>query len=167
MLLKLFQRPFLMASKRAAELKKLQEMELDRGIFDVKQSFHNQFAGCPWIIVRNLSFHLSEGDIMTIFEQYGTITAFELLRDKESGDSKGTAIMSYEDPRSAILAVDNFNAVTILDRQISVDHVEYKADKNSKMVDPRTKVPARLSSDKAALMKPIFDPESASSTDDE
>lgn len=154
-------------SRRAEELKKIQDMELNRGIFDVRQSFHNQFANCPWIIVRNLSYHLSEGDIVTIFEQYGTITSFELLRDDETGDSRGIAIMAYEDPRSAILAVDNFNAVTILEHQISVDHVEYKPSNKSMMTDPRTKVPARLSSDKQALMRPVFDSESASSTDDE
>ena len=154
-------------ARRAQELKKLQDIELERGIFNVNHSFHNQFRDCPWIIVRNLSFQLSEGDIVTVFEQYGTIVNMELLRDKETGQSRGTAIMAYEDPRSAVLAVDNFNGITLLGREISVDHVEYRLDKSSQMVDPRTKVPARLRSDKSALCKPVFDTGSASTTESE
>lgn len=154
-------------AQRAQELRKLQEMELERGIFDVNHSFHNQFRDCPWIIVRNLHLSLSEGDIATVFEQYGTLVNMELLRDKDTGESRGIAIMAYEDPRSAILAVDNFNGITLLGREISVDHIEYRLDKSSQMTDPRTKVPARLRTDKSALLKPVFDPESASTTEDE
>jgi RNA-binding motif X-linked protein 2 len=153
-------------ARRSRELARVQKTELDRGIFDVGQSFHGEFQNCPWIIVRNLSYDLSEGDLATMFEQYGTLTALELLRDKDTGISRGTAIMSYEDPRSAVLAVDNFNGVTLVGRQISVDHVDFKPSEHTNLTDPRTKVPARLRADKIAASKPVFDEGSASSTDD-
>jgi RNA recognition motif-containing protein len=154
-------------TERARELARIQDAELDRGIFDVNQSFHKDFRNNPWIIARNLSYQLSEGDIATMFEQYGTLTALELLRDKETGMSRGTAIMAYEDPRSAVLAVDNFNAVTLLGRQISVDHAECPSAQSENLTDPRTKVPARLHPDKFTSAKPAFDEGSASSTDDD
>jgi RNA-binding motif X-linked protein 2 len=153
-------------SIRARETQRAQDREIERGIFDVTHSFHNEFRQCPCIIVRNLSYQLSEGDIATMFEQYGTLVAMELLRDKDTGGSKGIAIMTYEDPRSAVVAVDNFNGVTLLGRAISVDHVDYKISDKSNVTDPRTRVPARLRPDKTASAKPAFDEGSASSTDD-
>jgi RNA-binding motif X-linked protein 2 len=152
---------------RSQELARVQKAEFDHGIFDVSQSFHGEFRDCPWIIVRNLSYELSEGDITTMFEQYGTLTSLELLRDKQTGMSKGTSIMAYEDPRSAILAVDNFNGVTLLGRQISVEHLDFKESADSHQTDPRTQIPARLRTDKFTATKPSFDAGSANSTDDE
>ncbi len=53
-----------------------------------------------------------------------------LLRDKKTGKSKGFAFICYEDQRSTILAVDNFNGTTLAGRSIRVDHVkDYKPPK--------------------------------------
>ena len=53
-----------------------------------------------------------------------------LLRDKKTGKSKGFAFICYEDQRSTVLAVDNFNGATIAGRSIRVDHVkDYKPPK--------------------------------------
>lgn len=53
-----------------------------------------------------------------------------LLRDKKTGKSKGFAFICYEDQRSTILAVDNFNGITLAGRSIRVDHVQnYKPPK--------------------------------------
>lgn len=53
-----------------------------------------------------------------------------LLRDKKTGKSKGFAFICYEDQRSTILAVDNFNGIKLAGRSIRVDHVkDYKAPK--------------------------------------
>jgi RNA-binding motif X-linked protein 2 len=151
---------------RSKEISKLRDLDLQRGIFEVSQSFHSEFRDSAWIIVRNLAFQLSEGDIMTVFEQYGTIVAMELIRDKETGISKGTAVLQYEDARSAVLAVDNFNSVSLLGRTISVDHLRYKDREDSNLVDPRTKVPARLAANEMEGSRPVFDEGSASSTED-
>lgn len=49
-----------------------------------------------------------------------------LLRDKESGKSKGFAFLKYEDQRSTDLAVDNLGGATVLRRVLKVDHARYK-----------------------------------------
>ena len=150
-------------SYRADQVKRMRDIELSRGNFDEMKSFHADFQNIPWIVVRNLNYSLSEGDICTVFEQYGTITQMELLRDEETGSSKGTAFICYEDWRSTILAVDNLNGITLIGRTISVDHVKYEVSQKSKLVDPRTLVPARLQADKNA--EPVFDEGSASETE--
>ena len=53
-----------------------------------------------------------------------------LARDKVTGKFKGFAFLAYEDQRSTILAVDNFNGAEICGRTLRVDHVKkYKPPK--------------------------------------
>lgn len=73
---------------------------------------------------------MNEGDIVTVFSQYGEIVDCRLIRDKETGKSKGFAYLAYEDQRSTDLAVDNLNGSSICDRVLKVDHVhQYRIPK--------------------------------------
>ena len=56
--------------------------------------------------------------------RYGEVVDVNLPRDKETGKTKGFGFLMYEDQRSTILAVDNFNGATVLDRTLRVDHVK-------------------------------------------
>ncbi len=47
------------------------------------------------------------------FKRYGEIVDIHLVRDKSTGRSKGFAFICYEDQRSTILAVDNFNGAQV------------------------------------------------------
>lgn len=49
-----------------------------------------------------------------------------LVRDKETGKSRGFAFLKFEDQRSTDLAVDNLCGATVLGRMLRVDHVRYK-----------------------------------------
>lgn len=79
-----------------------------------------------FIYVGGLPFDLSEGDILTIFSQYGEPTYINLIRDRESGKSKGFCFLKYEDQRSTDLAVDNLGGATVMGRVLKVDHTRYK-----------------------------------------
>lgn len=61
-----------------------------------------------------------------------------MVRDKDTGKQKGYCFVCYEDQRSTILAVDNFNGTRVLGRILRVDHVkDYKPPKNS---EPTSKI---------------------------
>jgi RNA-binding motif X-linked protein 2 len=47
-----------------------------------------------------------------------------LVREEDTGKSRGFAFVKYEDSRSCILAVDNFAGTKVLGRSIRVDHCE-------------------------------------------
>ena len=47
------------------------------------------------------------------FCRYGEICHINLIRDKDSGKSKGFGFLCYEDQRSTILAVDNLNTYKV------------------------------------------------------
>lgn len=109
------------------KVNELNDRELKSGHAGTKLSWHNDYKDSAWIFVGGLPFDLTEGDIICVFSQYGEIANINLVRDKDTGKSKGFAFICYEDQRSSVLAVDNFNGVTLCGRIIRVDHVkDYK-----------------------------------------
>jgi len=103
----------------------LNQRELDAGI-PPSASWHTDWADTAYVYIGGLPYELSEGDIITIFSQYGEPVHVNLIRDKETGKSKGFAFLKYEDQRSTTLAVDNLGGSNILGRTIRVDHTRYK-----------------------------------------
>jgi RNA-binding motif X-linked protein 2 len=79
---------------------------------------------------------MNEGDIVTVFCQFGEIVDCRLVREKETGKSKGFAYLAYEDQRSTDLAVDNLNGSTVCERVLKVDHVhQYRIPKEYLILD--------------------------------
>jgi RNA-binding motif X-linked protein 2 len=63
--------------------------------------------------------------------QWGEIEDINLVREKGTNKSMGFAFIKYEDQRSTILAVDNFNGISLLGRVLRCDHVDqYKLPKH-------------------------------------
>lgn len=90
-------------------------------------SWHVDYRDTAYIYFGGLPYELSEGDVITIFSQYGEPVFLKLARDNETGKSKGFGWLKYEDQRSTDLAVDNLGGATIGGRMVSVDHARYKA----------------------------------------
>lgn len=65
------------------------------------------------MIASGLDYRLSEGDLLVVFSQCGEIVDLNLIRDKDTGKSRGFAFIAYEDQRSTVLAVDNFNGAKV------------------------------------------------------
>nr|ACO15093.1 RNA-binding motif protein, X-linked 2 [Caligus clemensi] len=120
----------------AKNLAKMNQRELELGIAGTKGSWHYDYKDSAWIFMGGLNYELSEGDIISIFSQYGEVVHINLVRDGKTGKSKGFAFLCYEDQRSTILAVDDLNAITLLKRTIRVDHVQtYKLPKDLERLD--------------------------------
>jgi len=106
------------------EIEKINHQELERGIAGTSASWHSQFANSAWCYIGNITHELTEGDILCIMSQYGEIEDIHLVRDEDTGKSRGFAFLKYNDARSCILAVDNLGGVIVLGRSLRVDHVE-------------------------------------------
>ncbi len=106
------------------EIEKINQLELDRGIAGTSASWHSQFANSAWCYVGNLDHQLTEGDVLCIMSQYGELEDIHLVREEDTGKSRGFAFVKYEDARSCVLAVDNFCGIKVLGRSLRVDHVE-------------------------------------------
>lgn len=114
-----------------------------------ESSWHNDYKDTAWIFIGNLSYKLSEGDVIAVFSQYGEVEDFYLKRDDETGKSKGFAFLKYEDWRSTVLAVDNFDGSELLDRKMKVSHTRYERPKLKKDEESKLNL-----TDKARLQLP-------------
>lgn len=120
-------------------INELNEKELKHGT-DPEASWHTQYKDSAWIYAGNMPYTLTEGDLIAVFSQFGEISNINLIRDRETGKSKGFAFICYEDQRSTILAVDNFNGMELCNRPVRVDHVEeYKVPKIHDDMEPEVK----------------------------
>ncbi|KAJ8104802.1 hypothetical protein OPT61_g10558 [Boeremia exigua] len=115
-------------------IQQLNKRELEASITP-EGSWHTDYRDTAFIYIGGLAFELSEGDIITIFSQYGEPVWVKLARDKETGKSRGFAWIKYEDQRSCDLAVDNLGGATIMDRVVRVDHARYKPRDDEDMRD--------------------------------
>ena len=109
------------------EIQNINKAELSRAGSGRGGSWHDQYKDSAYIFIGGLDSQLTEGDVITIFSQYGEPVDVNLPRDKQTGKSRGFGFLMYEDQKSTILAVDNLNGAKVLNRTLRVDHVsKYK-----------------------------------------
>lgn len=113
------------AMQSVRQIERLNQTELDK-VIPPNASWHTDYRDTAYLYIGGLPFELSEGDILTIFSQYGNPVHINLVRDKETGKSRGFCFLKYEDQRSCDLAVDNLSGAGVMGRVMSVDHTRYK-----------------------------------------
>ena len=113
------------------QIQRLNDLEL-QNCTPPNGSWHTDYRDTAYIHIGGLPFDLSEGDVLTIFSQYGNPVHINLVRDKDTGKSRGFAFLKYEDQRSCELAVDNLSGASVLGRMLSVDHARYKMKEGEK-----------------------------------
>ncbi|POV94637.1 hypothetical protein PSTT_16747 [Puccinia striiformis] len=124
--------------------KAINEQELKLGI---KASWHDDYKDSAYIYIGGLDTGLTEGDIITIFSQYGEPVDINLPKEKaaptttndnnskpnegrpapvtnskKATKSRGFCFLMYENQLSTNLAVDNLNGAIVLGRTLRVDH---------------------------------------------
>lgn len=108
------------------EIDRINAREMAAGVFGgiTNGSWHDKYRDSAWVYLGGLSYELSEGDILCFMSQWGEIEDINVVRDKATGKSMGFAFIKYDDQRSTILAVDNFNGIKLLGRSLRCDHVD-------------------------------------------
>ncbi|KAJ2551935.1 RNA-binding protein Cwf29 [Coemansia sp. RSA 1933] len=126
-------------------------------------SWHDEYKDSAYIFVGGLPYDLTEGDVICVFSQYGEIVNINLVRDKDTGASKGFVFLQYEDQRSTVLAVDNLNGVKLLGRTLRVDHVKnYRQPKQAEDDDGTLASAERMMN---AAPQPIEHPDESADAD--
>ena len=113
------------------EIQRINERELELGLHG-SGSWHDQYKDSAYIYVGGLHYDMTEGDVLTIFSQYGEIVHIHLPKPRSEpdtqqpkGHNRGFGFLMYEDQRSTVLAVDNLNGTPVLGRTLRVDHVAH------------------------------------------
>ena len=76
------------------------------------------------IYVGNLAYETNEKDIETAFTPYGQVSEVRLIKDRDSGRSKGFAFVEMPDQREAEAAMQVLNGKPLQDRTITVNEAK-------------------------------------------
>jgi cold-inducible RNA-binding protein len=81
------------------------------------------------IYVGNLSKSTTEAEINTLFAQAGKVSTVELVKDRDSGLSKGFAFVTMTDQAEADKAISTYNAYSLGGNEIKVNVAKPRAEK--------------------------------------
>ena len=73
------------------------------------------------IYVGNLAFDVSEDDLQTAFEEYGQVASVNIVKDRETGKSRGFAFIEMNDGQAAKQAIEGLNLQSIGGRNVTVN----------------------------------------------
>jgi cold-inducible RNA-binding protein len=73
------------------------------------------------LYVGNLSYDTTEEDIRTLFAQAGTVSEVALIKDRDTGTSKGFAFVTMSSQDDAKKAIEQFNGKTLGNRELTVN----------------------------------------------
>ncbi|MDX9696322.1 MAG: RNA-binding protein [Bacteroidales bacterium] len=80
------------------------------------------------IYVGNLDYEVSKSDLEEVFEEYGTVSATNIIIDKFSGRSKGFGFVTMENSDEANKAILELNGAKYENREIVVNEAKPKKD---------------------------------------
>ncbi len=73
------------------------------------------------IYVGNLSWSMTDDDLSNLFSQYGTVTSAKILKEKNTGRSKGFGFVEMEDEEAAKTAIATLNESEVQGRKLIVN----------------------------------------------
>ncbi|MBE0408103.1 MAG: RNA-binding protein [Anaerolineales bacterium] len=73
------------------------------------------------LYVGNLSYNTTEAELRDLFSQAGEVASVELIKDRETGRSKGFAFVEMSSQSEAEKAISTFNSYNLDDRVIKVN----------------------------------------------
>jgi RNA recognition motif-containing protein len=79
------------------------------------------------IYVGNLSKSTTEAEINTLFAQAGEVNSVEVVKDRNSGESKGFAFITMGAQSDADKAISMFNAYSLGGKELKVNVAKPKA----------------------------------------
>jgi RNA recognition motif-containing protein len=82
------------------------------------------------LYVGNLPFSASEGDLESLFSQYGQLDAVSLVRDRDSGQPRGFAFVEFSDDAAAEAAIAGTNGTQMGGRALMVNEARPQAPRS-------------------------------------
>ncbi len=73
------------------------------------------------LYVGNLSYATTEEELRALFSQAGTVASVALIKDRDTGQSKGFAFVEMATQAEAQKAISQFNARELRDRALTVN----------------------------------------------
>jgi RNA recognition motif-containing protein len=73
------------------------------------------------LYVGNLSYETTEVDLRSLFTEAGTVNEVAVIKDRDTGSSKGFAFVTMNTPEEANKAIEQFNGKNLGSRELKVN----------------------------------------------
>ncbi len=83
------------------------------------------------LYVGNLSFSTTEDELRTLFAQAGAVAEVALIKDRDTGSSKGFAFVTMGTQKEAEAAIKQFNGYSLGNRQLKVNTARPREESSS------------------------------------
>ena len=83
------------------------------------------------IYVGNLSFDATETDIQNAFDQYGEVNSVNIIKDRDTGRSRGFGFVEMKDKQDGQAAIDGVNLKEIAGRAVTVNEARPRAERSN------------------------------------
>src|SRR3990172_8681186 len=81
------------------------------------------------LYVGNLAYSTTEEDLRELFAQAGTVASVALIKDRDTGQSKGFAFIEMSNQSEAEKAIQMFNSYTLSNRPLKVNLARPKEER--------------------------------------
>jgi cold-inducible RNA-binding protein len=82
------------------------------------------------LYVGNLSYDMTEDELRNLFAQAGTVTEVAVIKDRDTGSSKGFAFVTMSTQDEAKKAIEQFNGKTMGNRELKVNAARPPEDRS-------------------------------------
>ncbi len=96
------------------------------------------------VFVGNISYDITEQQLIDIFSAVGPVHSFRLVFDKDTGRPKGYGFCEYHDEEAAASAVRNLNNHVINNRNLRVDFTHESAGQQNTQSNVQQMQPAQM-----------------------
>jgi len=84
------------------------------------------------IYVGNLSYNLSEDSLRVKFEEFGAVESVSIIKDRDTGRSKGFGFVEMQDKDGADRAISELNGTEFEGRRVTVNEARPRPDRPSR-----------------------------------
>jgi RNA recognition motif-containing protein len=81
------------------------------------------------IYVGNLSFDATEADIEHAFSEYGDVKTVNIVKDRDTGRSRGFGFVEMHDRQAGQKAIEGLNMKQIAGRAVTVNEARQREDR--------------------------------------
>ena len=79
------------------------------------------------IYVGNLNYRVREDDLKQVMEEYGTVESVKIIKDRETGKSKGFGFVEIADDAAGAKAIAELNGAEYMGRTMVVKEARPRA----------------------------------------
>jgi len=83
------------------------------------------------VYIGNLSYTTTEEDLRTLFAKAGQVASVALIKDRDTGNSKGFAFVEMSTQAEAQKAVTMLNGLNLNDRELKVNLARPREERSS------------------------------------